>query len=314
MACFAGTGCAPPRPCRDANSAGDCLWNWAETGGRLRRLAAASVRTSRRSGKLPYMTVEDMTLLASVYFTGAIILSLLAAFRLDLRLKTVLPGNRSYFWGFFFGCICISFLPLAALSAVETVDAASRARWAAYEIHGVYTVIFALNVVCGWLIIRRQGWAWILGTLVSPVAAFPVVRDLVGPDLEYLGFLGYGIWLVNCGYGLKRWAEFQHRSSAATAAEQQPFEPQRLLTSLEAKAQSCDAPAPFLEAAMAPPGHSLALPAPAHVSTDAQRDTIQGELPLVFGPQGMQPEPHTAIGRTSKLQGVRLARRSGTPP
>ena len=165
------------------------------------------------------MTVEDITMLAGIYFTGAVIISLLAAFRWDLRLKARLPTNCPYMWGFFFGCICmLACAPLAALSALEVVRAASRARWAASHVHGIYTLVFALSAVCGWFITRRKGWAWALGTVLGPICAFPVLRDLLGPGLAHLGFLGYSIWLVNYAYGRARWAEFHQRASATGPA------------------------------------------------------------------------------------------------
>jgi len=170
------------------------------------------------------MTVEDITMFAGVYLTGAVIISLLAAFRWDLRLKARLPANRPYMWGFFFGCICIAYVPLAGLSALEMVRAALRGKWAACDFQGIYTVLFALNVACGWFIIRRKGWAWALGTFLGPICAFPVLRDLLGPVLVHVGFLGYIIWLVNYVYGRNRWAEFHNQASAPAPAANKPFE------------------------------------------------------------------------------------------
>jgi hypothetical protein len=173
------------------------------------------------------MTVEDITMLAGVYLTGAVIISLLAAFRWDLRLKARLPANRPYMWGFFFGGICIlCCVPLAGLSGFEMVAAALRAKWAACDVHGIYTLVFALNAFCGWCIIRRKGWAWVLGTFLGPICAFPVLRDLLGPVLVHAGFLGYTIWLVNYVYGRNRWAEFHNRASGPAPAAQKPFEPE----------------------------------------------------------------------------------------
>ena len=172
------------------------------------------------------MTVEEITLLAGVYVVGAVIVSLVAAFRLDLRLESRLSANRGYMWGFFFGCLCIACcVPLAALSGIEMVRAALRAKWAAGEVHGIYTFVFALNAVCGWHIIRRRGWAWILGSLLAPLCAFPVLRDLLGPVLAQAGFLGGITWLVNYVYGRNRWAEFHDHACAPARAENLPAEP-----------------------------------------------------------------------------------------
>jgi len=173
------------------------------------------------------MTIEDITMLAGIYLTGAVMISLLAAFRWYLRLKARLPASRPYMWGFFFGCICIlTCVPLAGLSGFEMVRAALRAKWTAYDVHGIHTLVFALNAVSGWLIIRRKGWAWVLGTFLGPICAFPVLRDLLGPGLAHLGFVGYIIWLVNYVYGRNRWAEFHKQASAPAPAAQKPFEPE----------------------------------------------------------------------------------------
>lgn len=214
--------------------------------------------------------------------TGAVIISLLAAYWLDLRLKARLPANRTFMWGFFFGCICIAFAPLAVLSGVEAMAAASRAKWAACQVHAIYTVIFALNVVSGGFILRRKSWAWILGTCLSPICAFPVLRDLLGPDLALLGFSGCIIWLANYLYGRKRWAEFHKPSCAPALADHKLSEPWRLLTSVEAKAQRHDMPTPCLEDTLQSPEHSLTPGTSAPVSAQAQRDSTEGSLAPVF--------------------------------
>jgi hypothetical protein len=172
------------------------------------------------------MTVEDITMVTGVYLTGAVIIGLLAAFRWELRLKARLPACHTYMWGFFFGCICIlGCFPLAALSVVETIRAVLLGKWAAYEVHGIYAVLFALNAACGWFIIRRKGWAWVLGTFLAPICGFPVLRDLLGPVFLDVGFLGYGLWVVNCVYGRKRWFEIHHPESVTAPAAARPFEP-----------------------------------------------------------------------------------------
>ena len=256
------------------------------------------------------MTVEDNTLLAGVYLVGAVVISLLVAFRLDLRLKARLPANRPYMWGFFFGCICIAYIPLAALSGNEMVAAASRAKWAAYEVHGIYTLVFALNVVGGWFILRRKGWAWILGTFLSPICAFPVLRDLLGPDLAQIGFLGYLIWLVNYVYGRNRWAEFHKEASAP--ADNKPFEPLRLLTSLEAKAQAHDGLTPGWQETIQTSEDSPAVPNTASAGAQTERDNAQGQLALAPGPQGMRSKTPNAAFRSSEAIHGRQSQRSGT--
>ena len=258
------------------------------------------------------MTIEDITLLAGVYIIGAIIIGLLAAFGLDLRLKARLPGSRPYMWGFFFGCICIACVPLAALSALEMVGAALRAKWAAYDVHGIYTLVFALNAICGWFIIRRKGWAWILGTFLSPICAFPVLRDLLGPALAHLGFLSYIIWLLNYVYGRKRWAELQNQASEPAPADNKHFEPVRLLTSLEAKAQPHGVPALCGQGTIQPAEHSAVLPIPAFVRTQAELDTAQGQLALVLAPQGMRSKTANDAYRSSEVIHGLQGQRSGT--
>jgi hypothetical protein len=247
------------------------------------------------------MTVEHITLLAGVYLVGAVVISLLAAFGLDLRLKARLPSNWPYTWGFFFGCICIACVPLAALSALEMVRAALRAKWAAYEVHAIYTLVFALNVVCGWFTLRRKGWAWILGTFLSPICAFPVLRDLLGPDLAHLGFLGYTIWLVNYVYGRKRWAEFQNQTSEPARADNKPSEPLRLLTSLEAKARPQEVLTLCGQGTIQAAEHSPDVPIPKFVSTQAELDSVQGQLALVFGPQAMRSKTANDAYRSSEV-------------
>lgn len=163
--------------------------------------------------------MEGMTLLAGAYIAGALILSLVVAYRLDLRLRARLPGNRSYTWGFFFGCVCItSCVPLAAVSAVETVGAFLLERWVAGQFHGICTAVFALTAVCGWFIVRRRGWAWLLGSLLGPVCAFPVLQDLLGWMAMNVGFVGGIVWAINYVYGRNRWGEFRG-VAAVPAAE-----------------------------------------------------------------------------------------------
>ncbi len=172
------------------------------------------------------MTVEEVLLLAGVYLVGALILSLLAAFWFDLRLKARLPANRPYTWGFFFGCLCIACcVPLAAVSGLETVRAALSGKWAACEIHAIYSLLFGLSAICGWGIVKRKGWAWILGTLLGPISAFPVLRDFLGHVLAPAGFLGCIILLVNYLYGRKRWSEFHLPAPTPAPADSKLAEP-----------------------------------------------------------------------------------------
>ena len=200
-------------------------------------------------------------MLAGVYFIGAVIISLLAAFWLDLRLKTLLAANRPYLWGFFFGSICfLACVPLAALSALEAIRAALDGKWPACSVHEVYTLVFAVNAFCGWFIIRRKRWAWALGALLGPISAFPVLRDLLGPDPVYLSLLGCILWPVNWAYGRNRWVEFHSQASAPAPADKKRFEPVRLLTSLEAKAQPQDLPPLSWQGTTQPPEHVPALP------------------------------------------------------
>ncbi len=232
------------------------------------------------------MTVEDITLLAGVYFIGAVIISLLAAFWLDLRLKSLLPTNGPYLWGFFFGSICfLACFPLAALSALEAIRAALSGKWAACSVHEVSTLVFAANALCGWFILRRKRWAWALGTFLGPISAFPALRDLLGPDPVFLSFLGCIIWPVNYVYGRNRWTEFRIQASAPATADNKPFEPVRLLTSLEAKAQLQDLPPLSRESTTQPPEHLPALPMLESVGAEAEHDTAQPELASVSGPQ-----------------------------
>lgn len=221
------------------------------------------------------MTIEDITLLSGAYLAAAVIISLLAAFRLDSGLKARLPASRTFMWGFFFGCMGIAFLPLAVLSALAAVAAASSARWAAYLVHGVYTIVFASNVVCGGFILRRRRWAWVLGTFLTPICAFPVLRDLLGPDLAPVGLSACTIWLVNYVYARKRWPELHNQASATAPADHRPFEPVRFLTSLEAKAQRHDVPAQCSQDNTQVPEHSPTLAIPAARSTRAKTDTTE---------------------------------------
>jgi len=160
------------------------------------------------------MTVEEITTVAGVYLRRGRHRQLVAAFRLDLRLESRLAANRPYMWASSSVHLHRLLCPLAALSAIEMVGAGLRAKWAACEVTEIYTLVFALNAVSGWFILRRKGWAWVLGSLLGPTCAFPVLRDLVGPALPNFEFIGWGIWLVNYVYGRNRWAEFHNRASA----------------------------------------------------------------------------------------------------
>jgi len=136
-----------------------------------------------------------ITVLACYYLILAAIVCIFVARQLDEKRKVRLPMTRSYRWGYYLGCVAMSGAPVAMLALCSLMFGAS------VEDYGFLLTIacfFGLHAVCGWFVVQRQRWAWVLGTLAS----FNVI-----------------LMMINFAYGRKRWVEFAGISNANTGGQ-----------------------------------------------------------------------------------------------
>lgn len=100
----------------------------------------------------------------------AVVVSMVMATRLEHKLKARLPHTRPYQWGFFLGCMGFWFGPAT----------------------------LGISALCGWGIIKRRRWAWVVGTLLTmnPLA-----------------------WIVNGVYAGHRWQEFTDEASGLRSSK-----------------------------------------------------------------------------------------------
>jgi drug/metabolite transporter (DMT)-like permease len=157
------------------------------------------------------MTTNDITLLSWLYVLAAIVSSIFVALALEKRLKIQMPATRPYRWGFYVGSMGLACAPLALFFGAATIVAGRNDRWEGVGYCSVITVFFALHVICGWFIIRRTRWAWVIGTIFS---------------------CNIFVWVINFIYGRNRWKEFGSQSGdSATPELQTPAStPHRSLT------------------------------------------------------------------------------------
>jgi hypothetical protein len=127
---------------------------------------------------------DDIFGLLDLYLFFAIGFSIWMAFRFEMRFKARLPHTRPYKWGFYMGWMGILCAPIALLLLSLTVMHGEDA-----DIFGVFVmgVWFLAHSVCGFFIVRRKQWAWVVGTilLLNPIA-----------------------WIINGIYARNRWKEF----------------------------------------------------------------------------------------------------------
>lgn len=157
------------------------------------------------------MTTNDITLLSWLYVLAAIVSSIFVALALEKRLKVQMPATRPYRWGFYVGSMGLACAPLALFFGAATIVAGRNDRWEGVGSCSVLTVFFTLHAICGWFIIRRTRWAWVVGTILS---------------------CNIFVWVINFIYGRNRWKEFgsQFGDSASPELQTQASAPRRSLT------------------------------------------------------------------------------------
>jgi hypothetical protein len=103
-------------------------------------------------------------------------------------------------------------VPLGGISGLATLAAGLAGEQRHMLVGGGATVFFALHAVCGWFIIRRKRWAWVIGTLLS-----------ISP----------AIWIPNAIYGSNRWKEFAGIPYGPARTESEGYELLHVATKLE---------------------------------------------------------------------------------
>src|ERR1039458_7272056 len=86
---------------------------------------------------------------------------------LEKRLKAKNPATRPYRWGFLFGCFLVAQAPFALLCAVQALAAGLGSRGDEFGLDLAMAVVFTINAVSGWFVIRRKRWAWVAGTVLD---------------------------------------------------------------------------------------------------------------------------------------------------
>jgi len=117
-----------------------------------------------------------------VYAFGAAIVSIFAAQILERRLKAQLPQTLPYRWGYYVGCICLASAPFALLFACKAAFFAANEKWGLFGTYLVYTAHSSFLTLCGWFIIKRRWWAWVIGTIFSFNMLFWITNSIYGPN------------------------------------------------------------------------------------------------------------------------------------
>jgi hypothetical protein len=146
------------------------------------------------------MTTDTLVSASYGYTAVAVIAGVTAALLLAKRLKARIPDARPYRWGYYVGSMGVACAPWAALLALSMAVGAVNGQWEAVGECLVFSLFFTLHTICGWFIIQRKRWAWVVGTVFS---CNPI------------------LWLINYAYARNRWGEFagQFRGSAGTEDE-----------------------------------------------------------------------------------------------
>lgn len=147
------------------------------------------------------MKANDIVFLSWLYICLAIVSSIFAAFALEKRLKARIPTARPYRWGFYVGSMGLACAPLALFCGAAMIVAGRNERWVTFGECLAFTVFFALHAICGWFIVRRTRWAWVVGSLLS---------------------CNIFVWVINYVYGRNRWVEFGSQPDGSTGAELRP--------------------------------------------------------------------------------------------
>ena len=133
------------------------------------------------------MNADDITSLSYLYIFVAIVVSIFVAEALEKRLKARTPATRPYRWGFYVGCMGVAsapFVPMFALGAWAVSIKGQFGECGGFLFWLAYCVI---QTVCGWFIIQRKRWAWVVGTIFG--------CNII-------------VWIPNYIYGRNRWGEF----------------------------------------------------------------------------------------------------------
>lgn len=126
---------------------------------------------------------EEITALIWLYIFICVGGSIPIAFQLEKKLKEHLPRTRPYKWGFFFGCINMACAPLALLMLFLIPEGGDDAA-----IGLLLFIYFGVLTLCGYFIIKRKRWAWVVGTILQ----FNIIS-----------------WIINGVYQKNRWCEFK---------------------------------------------------------------------------------------------------------
>ena len=166
------------------------------------------------------MSAETITTLVGFYVFAAIVGSIFVAGELERNLKKRLPATRPYRWGFYCGCMGVACGPFAVLAALGMVVAGLAGDWESFGLWFAYAVWMAAHTVCGWFIIWRKRWAWVLGTVLN----FNIL-----------------VWITNYIYGRNRWGEFIGQAYGSAGTEDEGYKLLNDATKLEAKGRVWEA-------------------------------------------------------------------------
>ena len=135
------------------------------------------------------MKPNDITTIIWGYIGLSVTVSIIAAQYLEDRYLTVRPFR----WGYYYGCMGLACTPFTLLFLFALIVAANASQWERVGEMIVYTVYCGIQSVCGWFIIKRRWWAWVLSTILS----FNIL-----------------VWIINWMYGRKRKNDFLHAEFA----------------------------------------------------------------------------------------------------
>lgn len=122
-----------------------------------------------------------------LYFFATSIVSILVALSLEKRFKARNPATRPYRWGFYVGCVGIAWAPVVPIFSLGAIVAGAKGQWFLSGLFLFGMAYILVQAVCGWFIIQRRRWAWVVGTAAT---------------------LNPAQWII-CGiYANNRWQEF----------------------------------------------------------------------------------------------------------
>lgn len=162
------------------------------------------VRTYVRQGELknpqptpPAKPIGQDLSPTMIYGLVSQIVSIPFAFALEARRRKRFPNTKPYTWGYYFGCSCVGWFPVALLATTwgwttGSAEAAPIAVWLlAFSVSGIF-------------IIRRRRWAWISGTILCFNPVF---------------------YWVHYAYAKNRWAELKAGESEDAIVPHEAGEP-----------------------------------------------------------------------------------------